>query len=573
MVAEVLILTALKEPVKKIANLIFDGVSKRLDEREIESSLHNLSEKIYSVIMVKTFYQINQSIDLHDFYVPTRIKNVSSVINNIGSIDSNSIVLEGTVGQGKSIFMRYLTYQEAIKGEKVPIFYELRRLTEQQTLESAITTAISNWIPLFKKDNFTSVADSGQLVLFLDGFDEVPQENVNRLINEIEGWRERYPEMQIVISTRPEAEIQKSNYFKIYQLAEYTFPEQKELVKKLMSDEEFQENLIKSIEDSSLEIKELLKTPLMVTLFVKQYEVSLQIPKNHSEFYENLFANLASLHDNTKAGFDREINSSLDISKLQEVFEEFCFVTGNSEKLVLTRKETIDIIKKCTENQDIDVDSNKILKDFSTVVCLLLKDGLEYTFIHRSIQEYFYSSFILGKSFIAKEVFYNKVLSGKNYHMKLHNVIEFLKESDTYSYYKYLEIPLIDEYIRVLNITRESNKMLDSLYVDTKDEKMLHFRLVNNNFVNVNTFNMPEAINELFIFISNHYQNSERSISFGIFKLLDSNENLIKVKGFEDNLISDLLENKMLVVGEKLLLHREKMNEYISKSDGIDFLI
>lgn len=572
MVAEALILTALKEPIKKIANLIFDGISKGVDEREIENSLQNLSEKIHNVIMVKTFYQINQSIDLHDFYVPTRIKNVNNVINNIGSIDSNSIVLEGTVGQGKSIFMRYLTYQEATKGEKVPIFYELRRLTEKQTLESAITTAISNWIPLFKEDNFTGVANSKKVVLFLDGFDEVPQENVNRLINEIEGWRERYPEMQIVISTRPEAEIQKSNYFKIYQLAEYTFPEQKKLVKKLISDEEFQENLITSIEDSSLEIKELLKTPLMVTLFVKQYEVSLQIPKNHSEFYENLFANLASLHDNTKAGFNREINSGLDVAKLQEVFEEFCFITGNSEKLVLTRKETVEIIKKCTENQDIDVSSSKILKDFSTVVCLLLKDGLEYTFIHRSIQEYFYSSFILGKSFIAKEAFYSRVISEKSYYMKLHNVIDFLKERDTYSYYKYLELPLIDEYIRVFNVTKESNTILDSLYIYIEDEKMLHFRLINNGFINASTYSMPEALNDLFIFIHNNYQDSKKNISFGIFKSLDGENNIVKVKGFENNFIYNLLESEVLVVGKKLLQYRKKMNEYIVKSDGIEFL-
>ena len=521
--------------------------------------------------MVKTFYQINQSIDLHNFYVPTRIKNVSSVINSIESIDSDSIVLEGTVGQGKSIFMRYLTYQEAIQGKKIPIFYELRRLTEQQSLENAIISTISNWIPLFKEDKFTSVANSGELVLLLDGFDEVPQENVSRLVNEIEGWRERYPEMQIIISTRPEAEIQKSNYFKIYQLAEYTFPEQKELVKKLISDDEFQENLIKSIEDSSLEIKELLKTPLMVTLFVKQYEVSLQIPKNHSEFYENLFANLASLHDNTKPGFNREINSGLDITKLQEVFEEFCFITGNNEKLVLSRKETIDVIKDCAKSKGINANPNEILKDFSTVVCLLLKDGLEYTFIHRSIQEYFYSSFILSKSFIAKEVFYKKILTDADYYIKLRNVVSFLEESDTYSYYKYFELPLVNEYIKVFDITEENNTILESLYIDTENGRMLHFRLINNSFENINTYSMPKPIKNLIMFLHHEYYSKGGGISFGIYKSLDGEPSHMKVKDFSDNSILKLLEAKLLVVGKKLLQHREKMIEYIDKSDGIDF--
>lgn len=331
MVAEVLILTALKEPVRKLANWIFDEVSDGIDNRAIEQSFQNLSSQVSNVVMVKTFYHINESIDLRTFYVPTRVKNVSSIVDDIGKVDSGSVVLEGTVGQGKSIFMRYLTYQEANKGNRVPIFFELRRLIEGQDLEDAISTVISNWIPLFKKDNFKKIAESGRVVLFLDGFDEVPQENINKLINEVEGWSERYPNMQVVISTRPESEIQKSIPFKVYKLAEYEFHEQKELIRKLISDEGFQENLIKNIEESSLEIKGLLKTPLMVTLFVKQYEVNLKIPKNQSEFYENLFSNIACLHDNTKAGFIRHLNSKLDVIKLQEVFEEFCFFTGNSE--------------------------------------------------------------------------------------------------------------------------------------------------------------------------------------------------------------------------------------------------
>ena len=573
MVAEVLILTALKEPVKKLANWIFDEVSDGIDSRAIEQSFQNLSSKVSNVIMVKTFYHINESIDLRNFYVPTRVKDISHVIHSIERVDTSSIVLEGTVGQGKSIFMRYLTYQEANQGQRVPIFFELRRLTENQGLEDAISTVISNWIPLFKKENFKKIADSGQVVLFLDGFDEVPQENVNRLINEIEGWCERYPSMQIVISTRPEAEIQKSIPFKVYKLAEYEFHEQKKLIRKLISDEDFQENLIKNIEESSLEIKDLLKTPLMVTLFVKQYEVNLKIPKNQSEFYENLFSNIASLHDNTKAGFIRQLNSKLDIVKLQEVFEEFCFFTGNSEKLVLSRKETIEIIKKCINNQGVNANPDDILKDFSTVVCLLLKDGSEYSFIHRSIQEYFYSSFIANKSPIAKKSFYNKLLNDSNFYIKLRNTVDFLEKSDSYSYYKYFKIIIINNYIDIFDITENSNTLLDSFYIRNEKKSLLDFLIVKQDLLISYDSSVSEFSHPLYMSIAEKMRDKySRGMVFGLSNEMEGSEgDYVKIKYFDDDILFNLVKDEALLAGKRLIVVKNQIIEFIRKRDGIEF--
>lgn len=559
MVAEALVLTALKEPVKKLTNWIFDEASGKVSEAKMKNALSKLHEKISHVVMVKTFYHINESIDLRTFYVPTRVKDISYVIDSVGRVDTSSIVLEGTVGQGKSIFLRYLTYQEASQGQKVPIFFELRRLTDNQSLEDAISTVISNWIPLFKKENFKKIADSGQVVLFLDGFDEVPQENVNRLINEVEAWNERYPKMQVVISARPESEIQKSIPFKVYKLAEYESHEQKELIRKLVSDEEFQENLIKNIEESSLEIKDLLKTPLMVTLFVKQYEVNLKIPKNQSEFYENLFSNIASLHDNTKAGFIRQLNSKLDVVKLQEVFEEFCFFTGNSEKLILSRKETIEIIKKCIDNQNIDVNPDDILKDFSTVVCLLLKDGSEYSFIHRSIQEYFYSSFISNKSPIAKESFYKKLLEDDDFYMKLRNVVDFLEKSDNYNYNKYFRLPIVNNYIDAFNITEDSNKIRDSFYI-YKNGSSLNFQIINKNILKIHMYSIKEPFYDLYSSIHKSVADEYSHMSFGISSTAeDLEENFTELKYFENSVFRNSAKFEASIVAKKLIKIKKKL--------------
>ncbi len=387
--------TLLKDPVTKLTTWLFGKASVAIKNRKIEESLQSLSEKITDVAKVKTIYKNDSSIDLHEFYIPTRVKNVNIQINKIIDINEENIVLEGTVGQGKSIFMSYLTYQEAMLGKRIPIFLELRKLETNQSLEDAVSSTIAEWIPIFSKKNFHVLAESGNLVLFLDGFDEVSRDKIKGFLNEIERWHRYYPKMQMIISSRPGDDIQNINAFKVYKLDPYKYPEQKALIDKLVQEEDVRNILKESIEESNSEIKDLLITPLMVTLYVMIYRASSELPKTQSEFYKNIFSILSTRHDKTKPGYKREFNSSLDELKLQEIFEYFCFTSFRKDELIFSYPRVIEIISAYIKNKNIKSEAGDILQDFSKVVCLLPVDGLNYTFVHKSIQEYFCASFII----------------------------------------------------------------------------------------------------------------------------------------------------------------------------------
>lgn len=458
----------LKEPAKKAFGWLLEKGRNKYDEHKLEQALSSLADKITKVTKVKTIYKGDDSIDLHEFYVPTRIEDINISINFVTDISRQSIVLQGTVGQGKSIFMRYLTSQEAKQGERIPLFYELRRLDDNETLTSALSKQINNWITEFKESDFDRVAKTGNLALFLDGFDEVPHDKVKNLLNEIEGWCERYPDMQIVISSRPEADIQLSNYLKVFKLSEYRFYEQSLLIDKLVEESESKVLLKQAIKDSNTEIQELLQTPLMVTLFVMNYRGSLEIPTNQHDFYKNLFTILISRHDKTKPGFKREANSGLNEVQLQEVFEEFCFVTFSMDILVFDDSKAIEVIKECLENQNMNDNPRMVLKDLSKNVCLILKDGLDYTFIHKSIQEFYYASFIYNQPEMKIEFYKDcdyEFADGKR------NILSFLESMDTYYFYKYFALPIFDEYICKLNINGEYSTLIESLYyIDSEDK-------------------------------------------------------------------------------------------------------
>lgn len=457
----------LKEPAKKTFGWLFEKGKNKYDDHKLDQALNNLSERIVRVTKVKTIYKGDDSIDLHEFYVPTRIEDINISINFVTDISRQSIVLQGTVGQGKSIFMRYLTSQEAKQGERIPLFYELRRLDNNETLTSALSKQINNWITEFKESDFDRVAKTGKLALFLDGFDEVPHDKVKNLLNEIEGWCERYPKMQLIISSRPEADIQLSNYLKVFKLSEYRFYEQSLLIDKLVEKSESKVLLKQAIKDSNNEIQELLQTPLMVTLFVMNYRGSLEIPTNQHDFYKNLFTILISRHDKTKPGFKREANSSLNEVQLQEIFEEFCFVTFSTDILIFDDSKAIEVIKECLENQNMDDNPRMVLKDLSKNVCLILKDGLDYTFIHKSIQEFYYASFVYNQPEMKIEFYKDcdyEFADGKR------NILSFLESMDTYYFYKYFALPIFDEYICKLNINSQYSTLIESLYyIDSQD--------------------------------------------------------------------------------------------------------
>lgn len=572
--------TLLKDPLTKAFGWTFKEALKGTRNQNIENSLKTLSTRITEVVKVKTIYKGDKSIDLHKFYVPTRVDNIGTRIECISDIDSQSIVLEGTVGQGKSIFMRYLTYQEARQSKRIPIFFELRRLDENQNLEEAVSLTINNWIHSFSKEHFTKIAESGNLVLFLDGFDELPHETVKKLLNEIEGWCERYPDMQLIISARPESEIQKSNYFKIYKLSSYRFHEQSKLIDKLVEEEKSREVLKQTIKESNHEIKGLLTTPLMITLFVMTYRALSEAPKSQTEFYKSLFSVLTSRHDKTKPGYKRQLSCKLNETQLQGVFEEFCYLTGNKDKLILSYSEAIEVIERCLANQKIIDSPEKLLEDFSKVVCLLLRDGLDYSFVHKSIQEYFYANFISKKSERAQEKFYLEYSNNIHLFFKAKGAVRFLEETSRYNYYKYFRLPIIEEYIEYYAITRNSNTLINNLLIRNISKNEIEIILDDKGKIQSDFYCAPIEIMDFlqkFIFsivfkidtnpsrLTSSKVNTE-DMSETRFKIEDFEKIECNLNGFE----LKKLKAEILEVSNKIINNREEIIKYINQQDDID---
>lgn len=450
----------LNKPITDLYDTAKDSVKNKFSKFKTEKNVNELYRKIASVQKVKTIWQVDKEVNLKSFYYPSRLKidDNEQNINAIKKLPINqSCIIQGTVGQGKSIFMRYLCSQELRIGEKVPVFYELRKVQKGESLYKNILLALEVLSFDGVDEVFEHLASSGKMVLLLDGFDEIDTEIVPFIIKELEFFSEKYQNLQIIISSRPESGIERSTFFHVYKLCPLNEDDQVGLIRKLVDDSTKADDILSVLKSSPTKIINLLKTPLMVTLFIMIYRAEQKIPEELSDFYENVFQTLLYRHDKTKPGFVRKRNTKVNERQLQQVFEAFCFFTRKNQKSVLSYEQFYDFSSEAAKAAQIECDSSNFITDITKVACLVLEEGQKYYFIHKSVQEFYAANFVKNRPEVSAIQFYTNMLGGKWEHWV--QELNFLKVIDVYRFSKFFLYKDMVSFLESFTFDVESNKL------------------------------------------------------------------------------------------------------------------
>ncbi|WP_407410421.1 hypothetical protein [Acinetobacter sp.] len=143
----------------------------------------------------------------------------------------------------------------------------------------------------------------------------------------------------------------------------------------------------------------------------------------------------------------KPFKSNLNESELQEWFEILCFISKNENKLVFdSRQDLLECIKKSISKKFQKENPSALLEDISKNLCLIIRDGNNYSFIHRSIQEFFVASFFKKRPQNLAEQTY-RILDEKG--KKYKSEIRFLSEIDSYRYKKYLLKPSLESFFKI----------------------------------------------------------------------------------------------------------------------------
>lgn len=365
---------------------------------DAQGAAEKLSKTVIDICTVKTMWSKDQGIPVDQFYYPSKIlrRHIPGQEIPLTQLFREKCVIEGIVGQGKSILLRHLC-QLAVENEVIPIFIELKDLSSERNLETLLLNYLEASGIAGGKYIFSHLAATGRIALILDGFDEISREHAANTTYEIERLRIKYEHLGIIVSSRPYTDIQKLASFDVYCLASLGKTDYDGFLSKLIRDPIKRFNIREAIDDAPKNIKDVITTPLMLTLLVMVYESESEIPSTLPGFFDKLFGTVFSRHDRLKAGFDRKHYSGLSESKLQKLFDSFCFMLMQAGgKRDVDRDLFISAFDKAIRyTPDCKCELDEFRKDIVDVACLMLDDGFDVvTFLHKSIMEYHSASFI-----------------------------------------------------------------------------------------------------------------------------------------------------------------------------------
>ncbi|WP_447798173.1 NACHT domain-containing protein [Pseudomonas moraviensis] len=465
---------ALTNTLRPIITDLYNGakgkVQTGLYKWSTDAGINNIVSTLIELNHVKTIWSGEDEQPLEDFYYPSKIEHQRKAkqIASIDELPPGNLVIEGIVGQGKSMFLRHLAASmiRTKKPKRIPIFLELRTITSNRSLLDSISLFLESISIKYNDEIFDYLAQSDKIVLLLDGFDEIPSECVPDVILQLGVIQRKYKSLKIVVSSRPRSNIQNASGFKVIKLVPLTISDYDPFVSKLIEDPAKKSDVITALENCAESIKGVVHTPLMLTLVVMIYQTEKEIPSTLSGFFDKLFGVVFAKHDKQKPGFNRQHHSGLSESDLKIFFETFCFMAVQSKVGRSMTSAQFDKVFAAAKKyrKSMTCENEKFRKDIIKVSCLMLEEGIDtITFLHKSILDYHAAAFIRDLSEAKAIKIYNSAIA--NFQQWEH-ALQFLKTIDPLRYSKHYTLKYLPAELKKLSALidkHDSNELLNFL--------------------------------------------------------------------------------------------------------------
>lgn len=488
--------------VSKVMGVAGKLVKEKKMSYDASTVIEKLADSIIYIDRVKTIWSPDEEVSIQEFYYPASIfyKGKIKFASSFSDLPNCNLIIEGIVGQGKSIFLRHLAVSVIYEGDRVPVFLELRNIEKQRNLLSLVLDKIT----ALGFDNaaalFPHLAREGKFVLFLDGFDEVSPDLVSSLVYDLSNMSQQYPKLRMILSSRPDSGAISLSRFEFATLRELGENDYNGFLDKLNLSPEKKFLLIDAVALSSSSVKGVITTPLMLTLLVLVYISEKEIPENIPDFYESLFGVVFSGHDKIKTGFDRTLFSGLSERRLQNLFESFCFACVQSGiTRSLTGEQFYKVFTAALEISDsncaCEVEGFK--GDIVKVTCLMLEDGFnKVSFLHKSIMDYFSAAFISHSIDEIATDFYKSISLE---YQPFRYTLEFLSVIDSY---RYSRDYILGDFLQHYNSLSLALEHGESALIDFFEREMplLEFSIEENESISY-IVRHAEAKNEFFMSI------------------------------------------------------------------------
>jgi len=353
---------------------------------------------------IKTLLYRDKPVSLEFHYVASDFTcgdkkiNAEEIIQAFRSNRRN--IVTGTAGSGKSVLLKKVAIDLINTNQSIiPCLIELRLLTSRET-HTTITDYLHKLISEQEENITTELLHKalklGKIFLLLDGFDEIDHEKRSTYEAELLEISNKYSLSPILLSTRPDHTLESLQEFHTYRAEGLTKEQATNLIGKIEYDPVIKTSFIEQLNTGLFE-KHIAFTssPLLLTMLLLTYEQLAEIPEKIHIFYEQAFDTLYHKHDALKDLYRRKSYCNLPIDEFKKIFACFCTTTYYDRAFSFTYEESIKYIKQALNlANNTTTKAENFFKDLLNSVCIIQQEGLTYTFVHRSFQEYFAAVFI-----------------------------------------------------------------------------------------------------------------------------------------------------------------------------------
>jgi|UPI0004B9717C hypothetical protein len=422
-------MTLIERFLDRIASISVDS-EKQLRKALISAYRPELINTLSRVSEIKNLLYRQKSAQLRDIFVEPRLSNGIDILSSddvlLTAINGTRVVVRGSAGLGKSVLLKHFCLRHLDNSfDFAPMFVELRKIeaASSDSILSVLHEIYSRDRGNTTKEELDNALKSRFFSVILDGFDEVKPDIQRRVEAAILRFAMDYPACPLIVSGRHDRAFEAWEQFQVFDMMPMTEEATVELISKLEYDKETKTRFLNDAVPKLFSDKDrsFVQTPLLAILMLLTYELFAEVPDKMHLFYANAFETLLRGHDVTKSQFRRPLISGVTEEGFKKLFSAFCAITYSERKYEFSFDQIEQYIIVALDASSVDAKVREIIDDLISSVCVMQYESLEYSFVHRSFQEYFTAVYLRESPLSVVKSFLEQ-----GFHASIENVVPML---------------------------------------------------------------------------------------------------------------------------------------------------
>lgn len=327
----------------------------------------------------------------------------------------------GAPGSGKTTLLRRTARQICLKPYKyrrrIPILLYLRDHAKHivdaprtVTMASLVRRMLGSLATEEPREWLEKNLSRGNCVVLLDGLDEVARPDDRSVVASwVDEQRRQYPKNDYIITSRPlgyqtarieGASVLQVRDFTAMQVADFVRgwyraavrhgPDagDKKAMREAMSEAD---DLLRTL-DNRPALHDLTANPLLLTMMVNVHrEGDGKLPDSRAELYAEIIQVVVWRRQEAK----KNLPSSLPGAAREVPMQALAYTMMHRQRIYLLREEVLTVINSALRRWRDKVTADDLLRDASTNGLLVERESGQYSFVHKTLQEYLAAVYIL----------------------------------------------------------------------------------------------------------------------------------------------------------------------------------